>query len=64
MVEDAARMKMFLYFVISFYAAGFLLIFGVNVASGPVTVPLAFVRAVVWPWWVATGRPYGQRWGE
>lgn len=44
-----------------FYAAGFSMILILNLCIGPVTPGLALVRAAVWPVWIATGRPEGQR---
>jgi hypothetical protein len=41
------------------YLLGFALFFVVEIASGPVTPALSFVRAVVWPVYWATGWPRG-----
>jgi hypothetical protein len=41
------------------YIAGFLLVLWMNIASGPVTLGLSLLRAVVWPLYLATGWPHG-----
>jgi len=43
------------------YIIGFMFIFSMNLAISPVTVGLSLVRALVWPYYVATGKPKGQR---
>jgi hypothetical protein len=43
------------------YAIGFVAIFALNLAIGPVTTGLAAARAALWPLWVTTGIPTGQR---
>ena len=47
--------------IIAVYVVGFILVFWANIAVGPVTPGLSLVRAVVWPLYVTTGRPYGYR---
>lgn len=42
------------------YIAGFFCVLAVNL-GGPIEAPLALLRAVVWPYWWATGRPDGVR---
>lgn len=37
------------------YVLGFLFVFVMEATSGPVTPALALVRAVEWPWFIATG---------
>lgn len=41
--------------LIFIYVAGFVFIFIVNMATGPVTLGLSFMRALTWPIWVASG---------
>lgn len=41
------------------YLLGFAFFFVVEIASGPVTPALSFVRALVWPVYWATGWPHG-----
>lgn len=43
------------------YLTGFVGVFLINVMAGPVTLGLSMVRAVVWPYYVATGKPKGER---
>lgn len=43
------------------YTIGFVGIFALNASIGPVTLGLALERAVVWPIWIATGHPQGER---
>jgi len=43
------------------YAIGFVVILSLNLAIGPVTTGLAAARAALWPLWVSTGIPNGQR---
>jgi len=43
------------------YLLGFIIIFMLNLSVGPVTPALSFVRAVVWPYFVMTGKPAGER---
>lgn len=50
-----------LWTAIGVYLLGFAAVLCVNVFAGPVTLGLALLRAVVWPLWVATGIPEGQR---
>lgn len=57
----ALRMKTFWWSLFAVYVSGFVVIFILNLHMGPVEVPLAFIRAVVWPYWIATGRPEGER---
>lgn len=47
--------------LIGIYTAGFIGVFILNASIGPVTLGLALLRAVIWPVWVATGRPQGYR---
>lgn len=54
-------MKIALWTVAVIYGVGFLGALALNLGSGPVTLGLSVVRAVVWPLWVATGKPEGQR---
>lgn len=46
--------------LLGFYAVGFLAVLLLNLAIGPVTVPLAILRAAVWPIFLLTGWPYGK----
>lgn len=41
------------------YLLGFAFFFVAEIASGPVTPALSFVRALVWPVYWATGWPHG-----
>jgi len=43
------------------YSVGFVGIFLIEANVGPVTPGLALYRAAVWPWYLATGKPEGQR---
>ncbi len=43
------------------YLIGFALVFSMEVAVGPVTPGLALLRAIVWPLYIATGIPKGER---
>lgn len=46
------------------YGVGFGIVFIYNINIGPVAAygpGLALLRASVWPYWVVTGRPFGQR---
>lgn len=43
------------------YLFGFIFMLWLNLASGPVTLGLAFMRALVWPIFLATGWPQGTR---
>lgn len=43
------------------YLFGFLFFFWVNLRIGPVTRELALLRALVWPYWIVTGKPAGER---
>lgn len=56
-----AMMWWLLWTSLGLYGVGFLFFFWVNLNSGPVTIGLAFIRALVWPIWIATGWPEGQR---
>lgn len=52
------------WFVVLVYVIGFVLTFLYNINIGPVAAygpGLALLRASVWPYWVVTGRPFGQR---
>lgn len=42
------------------YVVGFSVTFVIN-NSGPIMPGLALLRAIVWPYWMVTGRPFGQR---
>lgn len=46
--------------LVALYCIGFSLILVVNL-GGPVTLGLALFRAAVWPVYLASGWPYGQR---
>lgn len=52
---------MIMRWLIGAYVLGFVGIFLLNASIGPVTLGLALARAAVWPIWVATGWPQGQR---
>ncbi len=54
-------MKTIIWTVAGLYFLGFLGVFVLNLNIGPVTPALAFVRAIVWPMWLATGKPAGER---
>ncbi len=41
------------------YLVIFALILALNLTIGPVTPALAFMRALLWPIWIATGYPQG-----
>jgi len=41
------------------YVCGFGGVFALNAAMGNITLPLALLRAFLWPIWVATGWPHG-----
>jgi hypothetical protein len=43
------------------YLVGVVAILSLNLAIGPVTTGLAAARAALWPLWVTTGIPNGQR---
>lgn len=53
--------KIALWSVGTVYLFGFIFVLLLNLNIGPVTPALAFVRAVVWPVWMLTGRPAGER---
>ncbi len=42
------------------YIVGFILVFVFNASIGPVTPGIAFLRALIWPIWIATGWPQGE----
>lgn len=52
-------MTFWIWFFVALYFVGFMCVFVLNLNIGPVTPGLAFVRAVVWPLWLATGWPSG-----
>lgn len=54
-------MKFLLYTVAAWYLIPLMLVFVVEVTAGPVTPALATLRAVVWPLYVTTGIPEGER---
>lgn len=54
-------MKIAIGIVVAVYLSGFVFFLWVNLMSGPVTPSLAALRALVWPIWLATGWPQGQR---
>lgn len=56
-------MQFFLWSVVVIYLAGVVVFTTINLGMGPVTLPLAVVRGVVWPVWLATGWPQGTRSG-
>lgn len=41
------------------YVIGFVLVFGFNIALGPITMGLSLMRGAVWPVYVTTGWPHG-----
>lgn len=45
--------------MLGLYALGFVLMSALQASIGPVTLGLAFVRAVAWPIFLATGWPHG-----
>ncbi len=47
--------------VLAIYLPCALVVFAINVASGPVTLGLSAARAAAWPIWIATGWPQGAR---
>ncbi len=54
-------MKIAFWALLSIYLIGFAFVFIVELGSGPVTPALSLLRAVVWPLYVTTGKPEGQR---
>jgi len=45
--------------IISIYAVGFVFFLWLNLMSGPLTLGLCLLRALLWPLWIATGIPHG-----
>lgn len=45
--------------LIGIYLVGFVFFFWIELTVGPVTPALAFLRALVWPIFWATGWPHG-----
>lgn len=54
-------MKILLWSLFSIYLIGFAVVFAAEAGSGPVTLGLSLVRASVWPIYISTGWPKGQR---
>lgn len=54
-------MKIALWTFAGVYLLGLGLFFWVNLMSGPVTPGLSLLRAAVWPIWITTGWPEGER---
>lgn len=54
-------MKIVIWSLLSIYLIGFAFVLVVEVGSGPVTLGLSLVRASVWPIYITTGWPKGQR---
>lgn len=54
-------MRILIWSLVGLYVFGFVTVLFLNLNIGPVTPGLALVRAVVWPLWVTTGRPAGER---
>lgn len=54
-------MHLLFWIVGSIYVVGFAFVLFMEVTMGPVTFPLALVRALVWPLYVFFGIPGGQR---
>lgn len=54
-------MRILIWSLVGLYLFGFgtVLVLGLNI--GPVTPGLALLRAIVWPLYVTTGRPRGER---
>lgn len=53
--------RIFMLSIASAYVIPLLLVFFMEAAAGPVTLPLAALRAIVWPLYVVTGIPRGVR---
>lgn len=49
------------YTVIAFYLGGAIGFSVLNLAIGPVSPGLAFLRGALWPIWITTGHPEGTR---
>ena len=54
-------MKLFIWSLFVTYLVGFSFVFSMEVTAGPVTPTLSFVRAAIWPFYLATGKPMGRR---
>lgn len=54
-------MKFVVICALAIYWLGYLYVFIGQMASGPVTLGLATLRAAVWPYYLATGKPEGTR---
>jgi hypothetical protein len=54
-------MKFLLCTIAAWYLIPFALVLTVELTAGPVTPALATLRAVVWPLYVTTGIPQGER---
>lgn len=53
--------KLAVYGLLAFYLVGFVGVTWIEALAGPVTVPLAVLRGLMWPVYVTTGRPQGVR---
>lgn len=51
--------RIVLYSALGAYLVIFFLILALNLTMGPVTPALSFMRALLWPIWIATGYPHG-----
>lgn len=54
-------MTMLIWTVGTVYVLGFVFVFAMEVTAGPVTLGLALLRATVWPLYLVTGIPTGNR---
>lgn len=54
-------MKFLLSMIVAMYLVILVMVFCIEAAVGPVTPALAAARAILWPLYVTTGIPQGQR---
>jgi uncharacterized membrane protein YozB (DUF420 family) len=54
-------MTWWLFLLIAVYVSGFTFVLWFNLNLGMISIPLALLRAVVWPLYVTTGRPHGRQ---
>jgi hypothetical protein len=58
-IEEAAMT--ILVWILMTYAVLGVIVFSLEYTAGPVTTGLALLRALTWPRYIATGKPYGVR---